>query len=115
MPRVTHSVATRKKHKRVLKKTKGQWGARSRQIKRARESLAKGMYYSYRDRKQKKRAFRVLWIARINAACREYGVSYSKFVANLKKAGIQIDRKILAELAATDKKAFKKVLDASVG
>lgn len=113
MPRVAHSVAARRRRKRVLKAAEGQWGGRSRFIKRARESVAKGMMYSYRDRKAKKRVFRVLWIARINAACRLNGVSYSKFIQGLKKAKILLDRKVLADLAVTDSNAFAKLVEAA--
>jgi len=112
MPRVKHAVATKRHTKRVMKAAEGQWGGRSRFYKRAKESVAKGMMYSYRDRKAKKRNFRALWIVRINAACRENGVSYSAFMAGLKKAKILLDRKILAELAVSDKKAFGKLLEA---
>jgi len=112
MPRVKHAVATRRHKKRVMKAAEGQWGGRSRFYKRAKESVAKGMMYSYRDRKAKKRNFRALWIIRINAACRECGVTYSVFMAGLKKAKIVLDRKILAELAVSDKKAFGKLVEA---
>jgi large subunit ribosomal protein L20 len=95
-----------------MKAAEGQWGGRSRFYKRAKESVAKGMMYSYRDRKAKKRNFRALWIIRINAACRECGVTYSHFMAGLKKAKIVLDRKILAELAVSDKKAFGKLVEA---
>jgi len=111
MPRVAHAVATKRHRKRVLKAAEGQWGGRHRFYKRAKESVAKGMMYSYRDRKAKKRDFRRLWIARINAACREHELSYSKFILGLKKAKIAIDRKILAELAVVDKKAFGKLVE----
>ena len=111
MSRVKHAVAARKRRKRVLEAAEGQWGGRSRFVKRARESVAKGMMYSYRDRKAKKRDFRALWIARINAACREHGLSYSRFIQGLKKAKVLIDRKILSELAVSDKKAFGKLVD----
>ncbi len=112
MPRVAHAVAARKRRKRVLRKAEGQFGGRSRFHKRAKESVAKGMMYSYRDRKAKKRSFRVLWIARINAACRANDISYSKFMSGLKKAKIVLDRKILAELAVSDDKAFAKLVAA---
>ena len=112
MPRVKHAVATRRHKKRVMKAAEGQWGGRSRFYKRAKESVAKGMMYSYRDRKAKKRNFRALWIVRINAACRECGITYSGFMAGLKKAKIVLDRKILAELAVSDKKAFGKLVEA---
>ena len=113
MSRVKHAVATRRHRKRVLKAAEGQWGGRSRFYRRAKESVAKGMAYSYRDRKAKKREFRALWIARINAACREHGLSYSKFISGLKKAKISLDRKILSDLAIFDKKAFSKLIEAA--
>ncbi len=111
MPKVKHAVARKKHRKRVLSAAEGQWGGRHRFYKRAKESVAKGMMYSYRDRKAKKRDFRTLWIARINAACRECGMSYSRFMNGLKKAKITLDRKILAELAVSDKKAFAKLVE----
>ena len=113
MPRVKHAVATRRHKKRVMKAAEGQWGGRSRFYKRAKESVAKGMYYSYRDRKARKRNFRALWIARINAGCREHGISYSRFIQGLKKVKILLDRKVLADLAVTDKKAFAKLVEAA--
>lgn len=112
MSRVKHAVATKRHRKRVLKAAEGQWGGRHRFYRRAKESVAKGMMYSYRDRKAKKRDFRALWIVRINAACREHGMSYSKFIQGLKKAKILIDRKILSELAVSDDKAFAKLVEA---
>lgn len=111
MPRVKHAAATRRHKKRVMKAAEGQWGGRHRFYKRAKESVAKGMMYSYRDRKARKRDFRRLWIARINAAVREHGLSYSKFIQGLKKAKILLDRKILSELAVSDKKAFGKLVE----
>lgn len=111
MSRVKHAVATKKHVKRVMKKAEGQWGGRSRFYRRAKESVAKGMMYSYRDRKVRKREFRSLWIARINAACRSHGISYSRFINGLKKAKILIDRKILAELAVSDERAFAKLVE----
>jgi large subunit ribosomal protein L20 len=111
MSRVKHAVATKRHRKRVLNAAEGQWGGRHRFYRRAKESLAKGMMYSYRDRKAKKRDFRSLWIVRINAACREFGISYSKFMNGLKKAKIMVDRKILAELAVSDKEAFGKLVE----
>ena len=113
MARVKHAVATRRHRTRVLKAAEGQWGGRSRFYRRAKESVAKGMMYSYRDRKAKKRDFRSLWITRINAGCREHGLSYSRFIEGLKKAKIALDRKILAELAVSDKKAFLKLVEAA--
>lgn len=113
MPRVKHAVATRRHRKRVLKAAEGQFGGRSRMYRRAKESVQKGMYYSYRDRKQNKRNFRSLWIARINAGCRECGITYSKFISGLEKAKIALNRKILAELAVSDMKAFAKIVEAA--
>jgi len=113
MSKVKHAVATKRRKKRVLDRAEGQWGGRHRFYKRALESVAKGMMYSYRDRKAKKREFRALWIARINAACREHGVSYSRFMQGLKKTKVLLDRKILAELAVSDKKAFGKLVEAA--
>ena len=111
MPRVAHAVATKKHRKRVLKAAEGYGGGRHRFYRRAKEQLARSMYYSYRDRKQKKRNFRALWIARINAACREHGVSYSRFIDGLAKAKIAINRKVLAELAISDKRAIAKLIE----
>ena len=112
MPKVKHAVATRRRKKRVLKAAEGQWGGRSRFYKRAKESVAKGMMYSYRDRKAKKRNFRSLWIARINAACKENGTTYSRFIAGLAKIKVMLDRKVLADIAVTDKKVFSKLVEA---
>ncbi|MGB2706513.1 MAG: 50S ribosomal protein L20 [Candidatus Omnitrophota bacterium] len=106
MTKVKFKVASRRRRKKVLKKAKGQYGARSRLYRTAKESVQKGMYYSYRDRKQKKRLFRNLWTARINAACRGENLSYSRFISGLKKARVALNRKILADLALNDKKAF---------
>ena len=111
MSKVKHAVATKRRRKRVMNAAEGQWGGRHRFYKRAKESVAKGMMYSYRDRKARKRDFRALWIARINAACREHGISYSRFIQALKKAKIALDRKVLAELAVVDKKAFAKLIE----
>jgi large subunit ribosomal protein L20 len=99
-------VAARRRKNRVLKAAKGYRGARSRLLKTAREAVEKGWKYSYRDRKQRKRQFRSLWIARINAAAREHGLSYSRFMHGLQQAGVEMDRKVLAELAISDPKAF---------
>ncbi|MDD5436173.1 MAG: 50S ribosomal protein L20 [Candidatus Omnitrophica bacterium] len=111
MSRVKHAVAAKRRKKRVMKLAEGQWGGRSRFHKRAMESVAKGMMYATRDRKARKRDFRSLWIVRINAACRENGISYSRFMQGLKKIKVLIDRKILAELAVSDKKAFTKLVE----
>jgi large subunit ribosomal protein L20 len=112
MSKVKHAVAAHRRKKRVMKRAEGQWGGRSRFHKRAMESVAKGMMYATRDRKARKRDFRSLWIVRINAACREHGISYSKFMNGLKKIKVMVDRKILSELAVTDKKAFAKLVEA---
>lgn len=112
MTKVKWVVAAKKRRKKVMKRAKGQYGGRSRLYRTAKESVQKGMYYSYRDRKQKKRSFRNLWIARVNAACKEAGISYSKFMNGLKKAKIALNRKMLADLAVNDKKAFVEIVKA---
>lgn len=111
MPRVKRGVARRRRHKRILEQAKGYYGARSRLVRVAREAVERALRYSYRDRKQRKREFRVLWIARINAAAREHGLSYSRFMHGLKQAGVEMDRKVLAELAVTDPQAFGALAD----
>jgi large subunit ribosomal protein L20 len=111
MAKIKHSVATRKRKKRVLKEAKGFWGDRSKQYQQAKRVLARALRYAYRDRRNKKREFRALWIARINAACRQEGISYSVFMNGLKKSKIALDRKILADLAVRDYPAFKKLVE----
>lgn len=111
MAKAKHSVATRKKKKKVLKQAKGYWGDHSTQYQQAKRVLVHALRYAYRDRRNKKREFRSLWIARINAACREVGVSYSVFMDGLKKSKITLDRKILADLAVRDNAAFKKLVE----
>ncbi len=111
MTRVRHAPASRRRRKKILKKAKGQFGGRSKLYRTARESVQKGMAYATRDRKQKKRVFRNLWVARITAACKERGTSYSKFIGGLKKEKIALNRKVLAELAIVDKNAFKKLVE----
>ena len=106
MPRVKRGVAAKKRKDRVLRQAKGYFGARSRLLKTAREAVEKGWKYAYRDRRQRKREFRRLWIARINAAAREHDLSYSRMVHGLKEAGVEVDRKMLAQLAVEDPKAF---------
>ena len=106
MPRVKRGVAARRRKNRILRQAKGYQGARSRLLKTAREAVEKGWKYAYRDRKQRKRQFRAVWIARINAAAREHGLSYSRFMHGLQQAGVEMDRKVLAELAISDPKAF---------
>ena len=110
MSKVKHSVATRKRKKRLLKKTKGYFSDRSTQFQHAKRALMKALTYAYRDRRNKKRTFRALWIARLNAACRAQGVSYSVFMNGLKKAKITLDRKMLADIAVKDSAAFKKLV-----
>ena len=111
MSKVKHAVATKRRRKRVMNAAEGQWGGRHRFYRRALESVAKGRKYAFRDRKAKKRDFRSLWIVRINAACRENEISYSKFMSGLKRLKILIDRKILAELAVSDNKVFGKLVE----
>jgi large subunit ribosomal protein L20 len=106
MPRVKRSVAARKRRKRVLKQAKGYYGGRSKLHGTAQEAVEKAALYAYRDRRQRKRVFRSLWITRINAAAREHDLSYSRFMNGLQRAGVEIDRKILAELAVSDPTAF---------
>ena len=110
MPRTTKSVTAKAKHKKVLSTTKGQYGARSRLFKTAKQSNIKSLQYAFRDRKNKKRSFRSLWIARINAGARELGVSYSVLVNSLIKKDITLDRKILSDLAISDSATFEKIV-----
>jgi len=109
MPRVKRGVTARARHKKVFKQTKGFRGRRKNVYRVAKQALMKAGQYAYRDRRQKKRQFRALWIARINAAVRELGMSYSTFMAGLKRANIDIDRKVLADLAVRDEAAFAKI------
>ena len=106
MPRVTNTPATRRRRKKVLKAAKGYKGARGRLFKNAKETLKRALQYAYRDRRQRKRAFRQLWITRINAASRMHGLSYNRLINGLKMAGVEVDRKLLADLAVTDEIAF---------
>lgn len=106
MPRVKRGVTARARHKKVLTKAKGYYGARSRVYRVANQAVTKAGQYAYRDRRQRKRQFRSLWIVRINAAARECGMSYSRFMDGLHKAEIEVDRKVLADLAVHDKVAF---------
>ena len=114
MPRVTKSVTAKAKHKRILSATKGHYGARSRLFKTAKQSNIKSLQYSFRDRKNRKRSFRSLWIARINAGTREMGVSYSRLINGLIKKEIIIDRKILSDLALSDSTTFEKIVQTAV-
>lgn len=111
MARVKRGVTARARHKKVLKAAKGYYGARSRTYRVAVQAVTKAGQYAYRDRRQKKRQFRQLWIVRINAAARQNGLSYSKFIAGLKKASVEIDRKILANIAVFDKPTFTKLVE----
>jgi large subunit ribosomal protein L20 len=106
MPRVKRGVVARKRRKKILKQAKGYYGARSRTFKVAKQAVIKAGQYAYRDRRQRKRQFRSLWIIRINAAAREHGMSYSRFIAGLKKAAIEVDRRVLADLAMNEKEVF---------
>ena len=112
MPRATNSPASRERRKRTLEKAKGFRGRRSKLFRYAKNAVMKAEYWSYRDRKTRKRNFRYLWIARINAAARANGLTYSRFMEGLNAAGITLDRKILADLVVTDEAAFKVILDA---
>jgi large subunit ribosomal protein L20 len=115
MAKIKHSVATRRRKKRLLKKAKGYWGDRSKQFQQARRTVMHALVYAYRDRRVKKRDFRKLWITRINAACRSTGITYSKFIHGLKNAKVGLDRKILADLAVRDEQAFKKLVEIAKG
>ena len=114
MPRVTKSVTAKAKHKKVLSATKGHYGARSRLFRTAKQSNIKSLQYAFRDRKNRKRAFRSLWIARINAGSRQLGVSYSILINGLIKNNIKIDRKILSDLAINDSTTFEKIVKTAV-
>ena len=111
MPRVTKSVTAKAKHKKVLSSTKGHYGARSRLYKTAKQSNIKSLQYAFRDRKNRKRNMRSLWISRINAASREHGISYSKLINNLSSKNIILDRKILSQIAVEDSSTFKKIAE----
>jgi len=110
MARVKRGVTSRAKHNKVLKAVKGQWGRRKNTIRVARQAMEKAMQYAYRDRRNKKRDFKSLWIQRINAGVRSEGLTYSKFVNGLSKSGIKLDRKILAEIAYDNPEAFKTIV-----
>ena len=110
MPRVTKSVTAKARHKKVLRSTKGHYGARSRLYKTAKQSNIKALQYAFRDRKNKKRSFRSLWISRINAAAKNNGINYSKLISGLAKKNIIINRKILSDIAINDEASFKEVI-----
>ena len=111
MPRVKIGVTAHKRHKKILKMAKGYKGSKSKQFKKANETVMKALYYARRDRRAKKGEFRRLWIARINAAARLNGISYSRLMSGLKKAGVEVNRKILADLAIVDATAFTKLVE----
>ena len=113
MPRVKRGVTAKARHKKILKQAKGYYGARSRIYRVAVQAVTKAGQYAYRDRKVKKRTFRQLWITRINAQSRAEGMTYSQFIAGLKKASIGLDRRVLADLAVHDKEAFAKLVEQS--
>ncbi len=111
MARVKRGVVARRRHRKILNRAKGYYGARRKVYRVAKQAVIKAGQYSYRDRRQRKRDFRSLWITRINAAAREHGMSYSRFINGLKRAEVEIDRKVLADLAVHDKAAFKALAD----
>ena len=111
MARVKRGVTARRRHKKVLSRAKGYYNARRKVFRVAKQAVIKAGQYAYRDRRQKKRQFRALWIARINAGARVNGLSYSRFIAGLKKASIEIDRKVLADLAVNEKAAFAAIVE----
>ena len=114
MPRVTKSVTAKAKHKKVLSATKGHYGARSRLYKTAKQSNIKSLQYAFRDRKNRKRNFRSLWIARINAGAKELGIPYSRLINSLTQKNIKLNRKILSEIAISDNSTFKKVVETAI-
>lgn len=111
MPRVKRGVTAKARHKKIMDQAKGYYGARSRTYRVAKQAVIKAGQYAYRDRRQKKRQFRALWITRINAQARESGLSYSRLIDGLKKANIELDRKVLADMAVHDKHAFAAVVE----
>lgn len=115
MSRVKGGIVTRRRHKKIIKMTKGMYGTRHSLFKRANEAMMKSLWYAYRDRRTRKRDLRRLWIARINAAARQNGTTYSRLIHGMKQADIRINRKMLADLAVRDPKAFKAVVDVAMG
>ena len=111
MARVKRGVVARRRHRKILNRAKGYYGARRKVYRVAKQAVIKAGQYAYRDRRQRKRDFRSLWITRINAAAREHGLSYSRFINGLKRAEIEVDRKVLADLAVHDKAAFKALAE----
>ena len=110
MVRVKRGVAAHARHRRVLKQTKGFYGTRNRLFRRANEALMKSLQYAYRDRKNRKRTFRALWIQRLNAAAREHGLTYSRLIDGMAKAGIEVDRKVLSDIAIHEPEAFAAIV-----
>ncbi|MBC8248734.1 MAG: 50S ribosomal protein L20 [Anaerolineales bacterium] len=115
MPRVKGGPRARKRHKKVLKLTKGQWGTKHALFRRANEAMLKSLSYAYRDRRNRRREMRKLWIVRINAAARQSGLSYSRFMYGLKQAGVELDRKVLARMAVEDANAFAHLVEVAKG
>ena len=115
MPRVKGGPRARKRHKKVLKLTKGQWGTKHTLFRRANEAMLKSLSYAYRDRRNRRRDMRRLWITRINAAARQSGLSYSRFMYGLKQAGVELDRKVLARMAVEDANAFAHLVEVAKG
>lgn len=115
MPRAKTGTVRRAKHKKILKRAKGFWGLRSKSFKIAQQTLLNAADYSYRDRRDKKAFFRRLWIARINAAARQDGLSYSRFVSGLRRSGVELDRKVLADLAVREPDAFRNLVELAKG
>jgi len=111
MPRATNAPASRRRRNRIVRQARGYWGARKNLYRTAREAVERAGRYAYRDRRLKKRDFRQLWIARINAAARQNGISYSRFIDGLKKADVEVNRKVLADIAVNDSEAFAKLVD----
>lgn len=111
MPRAKTGIVRRRRHAKILKRAKGYWGLRSKSVRIAQQTLLNAADYAYRDRRDKKADFRRLWIARINAAARQEGVSYSTFIAGLRRAGVALDRKVLADLAVHEPAAFGAIVD----
>ena len=115
MVRIKNSVTAHKRKKRVLKQAKGQFGQKSRRYRQAKRSVVKGLTYAYRDRKVRKREFRSLWIIRINAACQENGISYSRFINGLVNANVEINRKVIADFAVNSPEVFKQLVEIAQG
>lgn len=115
MPRVKGGPSARKRHKKVLKLTKGQWGTKHTLFRRANEAMLKSLSYAYRDRRNRRRNMRRLWITRINAAARQSGLSYSRFMYGLKQAGVELDRKVLAQMAVEDANTFAHLVEVAKG